>query len=335
MRYTHISLEEREKLYSLREQGKTFREIASELGRDQSTWSREYKRNAQYGKPYVPCKADKQTKKRAADQRYQAPLKNPLVFLYVRNKLRKKWSPETIAGRLSLDHPGKSISYETIYRYIYNSKKTRGMKLYRYLKLHRKRRMKKNGRKVKREKIIDAVRIDQRPEVIEERNVVGHWETDNMGGKQKDTSSFAATVERKTRYTLLDLVKDRTAETRNHQLAGRLKAIPKQLKQTLTVDNGAENAKHKQLSRQTGMDIYFCNPYSSWEKGTVENRIGRVRDFISKGTSIDTLTQKQVRAIEHYLNHKPMKCLGWKTPHEAMMIELQALENTEHGALQV
>lgn len=336
MSYAHLNLEEREQLYALREQGISFRNIATLLNRHHTTLSREYQRNAKYGKPYVPCRAEKQAKKRATIQRYQAPLKNPLVYVYVRNKLRKKWSPETIAGRLSLDHPGESISYETIYRYIYNSKKTRGMKLYRYLKLHRKRRMKKNGRKVKRERIIDAVRIDQRPEIVDERSIAGHWETDNMGGKKKDASSFAAIVERKTRYTLLQLVKDRTAETRNYQLAGRLKTIPDQLKQTLTADNGAENAKHKQLSQQTGMNIYFCHPYSSWEKGTVENRIGRVRDFIPKGTSIDTLTKKQVQAIEHHLNHKPMKCLGWKTPYEAMMLELAALEKiSKLGALQV
>jgi len=328
MSFTHLSLEERERMYALREQGVSFRGIGKVLNRHHTTLSREYRRNAKYGKPYVPCRAQRQADKRAVDQRYQAPLKNPLIFVYVRQKLRKKWSPETIAGRLSIDHPKESIHPETIYHYIYNSKKTRGMKLYRYLKLHRKRRMKKNGRKVKRGKIVDAIRIDQRPEAINTRDTVGHWETDNMGGKQKDKSSFAATVERKTRYTLLDLVKDRTAETRNQQLVSRLKTLPSKLKHTLTADNGAENAKHQQLKRATGMDIYFCHPYASWEKGTVENRIGRVRDFIPKGTSIDTLTDKQVKAVEHYLNHRPMKCLGWKTPYEAMMLELTALENT-------
>lgn len=124
MKYKHITLEQREKLYALREQSLTFREIAKELGKSHTTWSREYKRHAKYGKNYVPCKAQAQAEKKAYEQHRKAPLKNPKVFLYVRQKLRCYWTPEEIAGRLPIDHPGESIHHETIYRYIYSKKKT-------------------------------------------------------------------------------------------------------------------------------------------------------------------------------------------------------------------
>ena len=122
--YQHLSLEEREKLYALREQGKSFREIARVLDRSHATLSREYARHAKYGKRYLPCKAHEKARKTAVEQRTKAPLKNPKIFVYVREKLRKeKWSPETIAGRLPIDHPGEKICHETIYRYVYCAKK--------------------------------------------------------------------------------------------------------------------------------------------------------------------------------------------------------------------
>lgn len=333
--YRHLNLEEREKLYALREQGKSFREIGKILSRPHTTLSREYRRHAKYGRRYLPCKAHEKAKKTTAEQRTKAPLKNPKIFVYVREKLREEgWSPETIAGRLPLDHPGEKICHETIYRYIYCVKKTRGMKLWRYLKLHRKKRMEKNGRKVKAARIPEAVRIDKRPKEVESRKKVGHWETDNMGGKTSDQQAFSALVERKTRYSKLDLLGNRSAETKAESINQGLRPFPKKVRKTLTADNGAENTNHKQITQELETKVYFCFPYHSWEKGSVENTIGRVRRFIPKGTSLDTVTRGQVKMIENKLNHTPMKCLEYLTPYEKMGEELSKLE-TSGGALQL
>src|SRR3989338_505374 len=202
--YSHLGLEERELLFSLRGQGLTFREIGRKLGRDHTTLSREYGRNAKYGRPYIPCRAERLTRKRGERQRRKAPLKNPLIYLYVRKKLReKKWSPETIKGRLPIDHPGHSVGLETIYRYIYSRKKSGQDALWQYLTLHRKKRMKKNGRKVKSTKIEAMLPIETRPEAVDLRQEVGHWETDNMEGKRSDQTAVSVTVERVTRLTSL------------------------------------------------------------------------------------------------------------------------------------
>lgn len=316
-RYKHLTLEEREKLYAGKEAGKSLREIANELGRDHTTLSRELRRNARYGKPYIPCRAQAQADRVAKRQRCKAPLKEPLIFVYVRAKLRKGWSPEAIAGRLPIEHPGYGIDDETIYRYIYGRGKK--YKLWKRLPYKRKKRMKKEGRKVRREKIKNAVPIDKRPQEAEERNVAGHWETDNMEGKRSDSSAVSVSVDRAARYTVLSKVSDKTAKEKNRVVAGRLLELPPWARQSLTADRGPENSAHEELSNNLRLDIYFCNPYHSWEKGTVENTIGRVRRFIPKGTSIDSLTEKELAAVEHWLNHTPRKCLGFLTPYEKML----------------
>lgn len=324
MKYRHMSLEEREKLYAMREQGKTYREIGKVLGRSHTSLSREYKRNAKYGAKYVPCRAQSQAERVAKKQRYKAPLKNPKVFLYVRQKLRKKWSPETIAGRLTLDHPDESIHHETIYRYIYNPRKTTSkMQLWQHLTLHRKRRMKRGGRKVKASRYLRATPLVDRPKEAEGRQVAGHWETDNLGGKISDKKALSGNIERKTRYVQLDLLGDKTSQTKMRSIKSRTRKLPVSLRKTMTIDNGPENAKHELVKDTFDQGVYSCQPYHSWEKGAVENMLGRVRRFIPKGTSLDTLDNKTVKQIEHWLNHTPRKCLGYATPYEKMQEELQ------------
>lgn len=335
MKYHHLTLEEREKLYALRSQGKSFRAIEKELNRHHTTLAREWHNRAKYGKEYIPCKAQTLADKIATKQRTKAPLKNPQVFLYVRQKLRKKWSPDTIAGRLPADHPGESIHFDTIYRYIYNPKKTtKKMMLWKYLTLHRKRRMKKHGQKVKNTPYLRALPLDQRPQEVLRRKTVGHWETDNLGGKISDHTTISGTTERKSRYTHLDKLMDKTSLTKMKAVRSRMNNFPKSMHQTLTIDNGPENAKHKRIKSTFPAGVYSCNPYHSWEKGSVENMFGRVRRFIPKGTSLDVVSKKAIKQVEHWLNHTPRKCLGYKTPHEIMRAELESINN-EGGALQL
>lgn len=335
MSHHHLSLYEREQLALLRVKGVSFREIGRVLNRDHTTISREYGSKAKYGRVYVPCKAQEKAEKVATFQRTKAPLKNPLVFLYVRQKLRnKKWSPETIAGRLPIDLPGQSIHFETIYRYVYDHRKTWGMRLWQHLTKHRQRRLKKDGRKVKTVQYLRALPLENRPVEVQDRKVVGHWETDNLGGKVSDQQTVSGTTERKSRYTQLDLLKDKTSQTKMNKVRSRIGKLPSPLRQTLTIDNGPENAKHKLMKTTFESGVYSCQPYHSWEKGSVENMFGRVRRFIPKGTSLDTVDKQTIRIVEHWLNHTPRKCLGYLTPYEIMQQELESI-NSQGGAFQV
>ncbi|MGI8419965.1 MAG: IS30 family transposase [Candidatus Levyibacteriota bacterium] len=326
MSYKHINLEERERLYALKGQGLSLRDIAKELKRSQSSLTRELQRNIKYGNEYlwneyIPCKAQALAEKRAKKQRYKAPLKEPAIFLYVRKQLRKEgWSPETIAGRLPIDHPGLSICHETIYQYIYSKKtKTRGMHLEQYLTLKRKKRMKQDGRSVQRHsKISEAVSIDLRPKAVAKRKQIGHWETDNVIGKQTDKTALSVTVERVMHITLINKLHDRSAATKTLIVGKRLNQFPDKSKKTLTADNGSENSKHKELTALTAIPVFFCHPYHSWERGTVENTNGIIRRYIPKGVSIDTISDEYIAALEYKLNSTPRKCLQYLTPYEMM-----------------
>lgn len=323
-KFKHLSLLEREILYGGLKQGLSLREIGRRLKRDHTSLSDELKRNIKYGNcyfdnKYLPCRAQALADKRTLKQREKAPLKNPKVFVYVRKKLRSGLSPETIAGRLPIDHPGEYIDDETVYRYIY-SKRMKRYKYWQYLILQRKKRMKKNGRKVKRTgKIPGSVSIDLRPKEVDLRNTLGHWETDNVIGRQSDKTVLSVTVERLTRVTIITKLKNRSAKAKTDALVSRLSSLPQSLKLTITTDNGAENSYHKQLTDQLGTDVFFCHAYHSWEKGTVENTNGRIRRYIPKGISIDSITEKKIRMIERRLNSTPRKCLGYLTPDETMI----------------
>lgn len=325
MNYQHLNLEERERFYAFKEQGLSLRSIAKKLRRSQSSLTRELQRNIKYGNEYfkneyLPCKAQALFEKRANKQRVKAPLKNPAIFLYVRQKLRLRWSPETIAGRIRIDHPELSICHETIYQYIYAKRvKSRGMHLEQYLILKRKKRMKHNGRSVQRHsRIIEAVSIDVRPKAVQRRKQIGHWETDNVIGKQTDKTALSVTVERVVHVTLINKLTNRTAETKTSMVSHRLNQFPDKCKRTVTADNGSENSNHKELTRLTNMLVYFCHAYHSWERGTVENTNGIIRRYIPKGVSIDTLTDEYIAAVEYKLNTTPRKCLQYLTPYEMM-----------------
>ena len=328
-KYKHLSLEEREQLYALKSQGISMREIGRILGRSDATIGRELKRNKTgLGKRsneylifrYVPCKAHIKASKRGIKQRTKAPLKETLIWLYVREHLRKpfSWTPEEISGRLPKAHFGKSICTEAIYQYIY-SKQGKKYKLWKLLTNARQKRMKKGGRRVQRaSKIPNATSIDQRPEIVSLRTRVGDWETDNVIGKLTDKTVLSVTVERLTRLTVLSLT-GRSAESKTKSLIKRLSAFPDISRLTLTADNGAENTNHQKITSRLGLSVFFCHAYHSWEKGTVENTNGRIRRSIPKGISLDQLTKEEIKTLEHRLNSTPRKCLGYLTPYEKML----------------
>jgi transposase, IS30 family len=317
--YNQLSLEERERLYALRVSGMSFRQIAKQLNRTHTTLSREYKRNAPYlyGE-YLPIRAHNKYLKRGKRQRRKAPLKSPEILVYVREMLRgEQWSPEIIAGKLKLD-TGLTIHHETIYRYIYKRENRKYM-LWNYLTYKRKRRQKWSGRSAKREnRIKNAISIEERPAEISLRQEYGHWETDLMLSPKGKSHALLVNVERKTRFTKLTRIPNKTAQTTKSNMARLLKRYqPK----TITADNGLENARHEELSQQLNVKYYFCHPYSSWEKGTVENRIGVIRRYLPKGTDLAGLSLKKVQKLEDKINNRPMKCLNYLTPLQALRKE--------------
>ena len=316
--FHHLTLEEREKYVLWKSHGVSLREIGRRLGRSHTTLSREMKRHTRYGRSYLPCLAHHRAVKWAEKQRYHAPLKEPLIFLYVREHLRPpySWSPETIAGRLPIDCPGYTIDDDTIYRYIYG-KKQRRMKLWRYLVLHRKKRMKKYGRKVtNRGEVVHAISISKRPRLVSQRTTPGHWETDNMEGRKSDTTGVSVTIERLSRVTRLRKLADHTATTKTEVLLDQFAHEPKRHQKTITLDNGPENKDGGRFQRTTSMTVYKTTPYHSWEKGTVENTVGRLRRWIPKKTSVDWITQHHLQVIEEQMNNTPRKVLGFLTPNE-------------------
>lgn len=329
-KYKHLSLEEREILYALKEQNKSFRYIAKVLNRDHRTISREYKRNRYAGKPYIPCKANKIAIKRTIKQRTKAPLKNLDTYMYVMDKIKNnRWSPEQISGRLRTFHPEMYISTEAIYQYIYGRGKRH--KLWEYLPNRRPKR-KKSKRGINKSEfkspIPNAVSIDKRPTKANKRTQVGHIETDNMESGRGYKTTLSIETERKTRYAKLSKMKDKTAKSKKKALTNSIKVLKsvqksnKPITRSITSDNGKENTKHVEISEECNVDWFFCGAYHPWEKGTVERTIKEIRRYIPKGDNIGKYTDEQIQYIENQLNNRPMKCLGWKTPAEAMEEEV-------------
>jgi IS30 family transposase len=315
------SLPERERIFGFLQKGLSLRAVSKLVHRNVGTISRELGRHSKYGKAYLPCHAQKEAVRIGLRQRRRSALKNPVVFLYVRTKLRNElWSPETIAGRLKIDHPGQSICHETIYRYIYSNPRTKRDRLWQYLDLHRKRRMFKNGRKVKEyTKLTEAIPIQNRPETINNRSEVGHWETDNMEGVRSDKTAISVTIERLLRLTKLTKLEGHTAKVKTDAIITRLqeeRKINPEFVKSITFDRGPENSGYKEIGEKLKVDTYACNPYHSWEKGGVENMNKRIRRFIPKGSSIEHITQQYLTLLETKLNNTPRKVLGYLTPNE-------------------
>ena len=239
-----------------------------------------------------------------------------------------------------------------IYQYIYGKGKRH--KLFKFLVRHQKHRRIKTGRRVHKSiavnRIPNAVAIDKRPEKANKRTQSGHFEGDLMEGKRSTKTALSVEVCRKTRYTKLTKVKNKTSDEKQKVLQSLTKTLQslkksnKPVVRSFTVDGGPENTCHERITEETSVPVYFCHPYHSWEKGTVENTIGRVRNYFPKHTSLHTVSPETIQWVENKMNNTPRKCLGWLTPIEKMSQEvnsykfkryLKRLEIQASGALQV
>lgn len=314
--YTHLSFYERVQIEVLLKQNYSHSSIGKSIRRDQTTISREIKRHTRGKEIYLANRAQDRAERTAYYQRYKAPLKSRVIWNYVMDKLKLRWSPELIAGRMLIDLEGASIHPETIYRCIY-SERYRHLELYNYLPRKHQKRRKKYGRKAQRAPVANRTMIDERPASVGNRELFGNWETDNMEGKKSDKQVVSVTVERKSRYAVADITR-RNSASKTKKLTKRLRKL---IVNTITTDNGSENAEHEIWSKQLQADVYFCRPYAPWEKGSVENTIGWIRRYIKKRSTLNDLTNRQLQWVVSRYNNTPKKVLNFLTPKEVFMRE--------------
>lgn len=317
--YRHVTKEERDLIAVLTSEGKSLRDIARTLGRDPGTISRELRRNAPpiHRGYYLPHRAHARYLDRNRERARRLRLKGPRVRWYVRARLQAGWSPELTAGRWSHLHSEQPISHEAIYQWIYAEAKEFIPCLVR---AHKKRQRRGYSRKHQKSHIPDRIPITERPREVAGRRVAGHWEADTAVSRQSKAALQVA-AERKTRLTRLTKLERKGAHEMRVGLTRRLSRFPKRLVRTITYDNGSENTDHGTTNEVLGTRSYFCAPFHSWEKGTVENTIGLVRRFLPKKTDFATVSSKDLQKIERWLNHRPRKCLNFRTPAEAFRDE--------------
>lgn len=310
-RYEQLALDKRERLYELVQQGISKDQIADLLGYHRSTIYRELSRNkVRLG--YLPDRANKMARERCAK-----PLKlerNPELKSYIISKLNAGWSPELIAGFLKKERGITVISHETIYAYIY-SKEGFKDELHLSLRKRHKRRQARVGRKTKKTCIPNRVSIHERPVEIEKKTSYGHWEGDLMLFSNQ-SSNLITLRERKSRLFLAIKNPSKQADITSKNIIRNFRGRKNILIETLTLDNGGEFARHKDIAKCLRIDTFFCDPYSSYQKGSVENGNGILRYDLPRRINIDSLSQKQIDKIVNRINNRPMKCLGFKTPAE-------------------
>lgn len=323
-KYKQLSIEEREIIQLGLWNKDSLRTIAHRLGRPVSTVSRELKRNCSHmGKRrYTPRLAHEKAKEKICRRGKRFRLKDPFIRKYSVNKLKEHYSPEQIAGRLKVDYPEYKISYEAIYQFIYSQYHRQGYGncIGENLRVYLKRRHKARQRKYapfrhKRLKIPEAVSIAERPGEIDLRLVIGHWEGDSMVSRQS-LVGLNTLVERKSGLLFITKIKSGKAEETSRTVISRLGILAPEKRQTLTMDNGSENADHKEITRELGTACYFARPYHSWERGTNENTNGLIRYYLPKKTDFRLVSDQRIKQIENILNNRPRKRLKWLTPLE-------------------
>jgi IS30 family transposase len=331
----YLDREDRYEIARLRGAGLSVRQVAARLGRSPSTVSRELARN---GDPrtghYMPERAHQLAWARQRRPKASRLSRNPALRAAVQGMLNRRYSPEQASGRLKAMHPGDpsmQVSHETICQSIYVY--PRG-ELKRELQacLRSGRALRRpRGRREARGQIIDAVPIGERPEEAKGRLVPGHHEGDLVMGSKASNSAVGTIVERTTGYlTLLHLPDGHGADAVADAVTARLSAYPAWFARTLTWDRGTEMARHARVTAETGINVYFADPYKPWQRGSNENTNGLLREYLPKGTDLSAYTAEQLQAIQDELNDRPRKRFGYRTPREelARLLENQSVATT-------
>lgn len=315
MSYTHLTTFERGKLEALHQAGYSTRAIARELGRHHSTIARELDRNSYNDKSY-----DSQTAQVTYIHRRQACQPKgkwtPELAEIIQEKLHKTWSPEQIENHLLEGQ----VSFKTIYNWLY-----KGLLEKSDVSVLRQKGKRQKPRET-RGRFNIGTSIHKRPKEVKKRSVFGHWELDTVvSGRGKSKGCLATFIERKTRFYKAIMIPDRTSSSMEKAIkyVASLYSIDTFI--SATVDRGKEFACYEQVEKDLPIHVYFADPYSSWQRGSNENANGLLREFFPKGTDLAKVTQNEVDQAVSLINHRPRKCLNWKTAHEAFYKELSHL----------
>lgn len=325
MGYTHIDDSERRRIEKAINSGKGVRNIARMTGRSPGTISEEIKRNS-VKKKYARKKAEAKAKVRRKNSKLQCMkvAMDPELKKFVTEQIEKEQSPEAIAGRLKeVETTIQYASTKAIYKFVHSS---HGRKIEKHL--YSKAVKKKGGPKRGNRKVaLDGrIMIDKRPKRVENRKEFGHFEGDFIESGRDGNGSLLVLVERKTRYPFLVYTENKTTTHINALIAKTLAGVPVR---SITLDNDISFQKHEELSEIVGTIVFFCNPFHSWEKGTVENRNRAVRRYAPKRTDLSSVPLERFAEIETILRTRFMKCLGFKTPQEAWDIEIAKWKKRE------
>lgn len=307
--YTHFTRNERICLEELLKFGKKISEIAEILGRDRSTIYREIKRSRNQQGGYNSWGANsKAVHRRKASVRQPRIQAGSALYRFIAERLEAFWSPEMIARDWNLHHPNDRISFATIYRAV-----RKGVFKDISSKTHLRRRGKrKYAKRSKFNTIHPEHTIHERPEIIEKRGRIGDWEGDTVCGAP-GKGGLLTLVDRASRFLIAILLPNFKSETIQ---AAMQKALKKQKPHSITLDNGAEFSKFREMERELDTVIYFADPHSPWQRGTNESTNGQLRFWFPKGFDFRTVTQKDIDRVTAVINNRPRQCLGDKSPHE-------------------
>jgi IS30 family transposase len=316
--YSHLSSDERTEIGLLIRAGYSMSAIARALGRSKSTISRELKRNRLPKGSYSPCHGDGAYMARR--QRASVLERDAALGRFVIQRLSEGWSPEQIAGWLKAGcEPGlRAVCMETIYAFIYRVDQ-KAQALWRYLTRRRKARRPMRARR-SRDTLKDRASIHDRPDGVESRQEAGHWEGDLMLCRR--TRPVLVLHERKSRLTLAARLTGKTAAETVSVMMSVFRRLDPELRKSITFDNDTSFARHAMLRSMFNMTTWFCDAYASWQKGGVENANGRLRRWLPRNLDIDAMDDEDLQDIILTANLTPRKCLGYKTPIQAMLADL-------------
>ena len=304
-RYEHITKRERDIISKHLSAGKRISYIAKALNRSKSSISEEIKRGWYKGK-YVASIANDRSLAARKKSHNHTKWRNIDLQHFILICLKEKWSPEIIAHKWNEQHPDDTISHTFIYDLIENHRR----EWVKYL-IYKGRHRRKLTHSAGRDYIKNRTDISLRPEVVNKRERFGDFEVDTVISARGGKSCIAVAVERKSRYYILRKIPDKSATSMNNALIDMLKNTTVK---TITYDNGSENMKHEELNKLLGCKSYFCRPYCSADKGSIENRNKILRQFLPKKTNFDLISQHQIDIIQNKINNRPMKVLNWNTP---------------------
>jgi len=314
MAYKRMTAEERTLIYRWGQEGQKQREIARLLSRNPGSISREIKRNTGL-RGYRPKQAHEMAQaqaKRPGPRRFTDEVRADAEA-----RLKEGWTPAIIGGRARLE--GRPwVCAETIYTHIYADAKAGGT-LWKHLPRAKRKRRRRCPRQEGRGRgrIPNQRMIGTRPAEVETRLSVGHWEGDMINGAQ-GTGNLATLVERNTRFALVGRTDSKEAGEVTQEICDLFEPLPQKSRLSLTLDNGKEFSQHEEIAKDTDMDVFFANPYHSWERGTNENTNGLIRRLHPKQSSFAGIGKAELKRIDVFLNDRPRKCLGWWTPREKM-----------------